>query len=245
MRWLPHLLMTMPLLGGCSFLRTATVPMPAAAHAAPAPDANGLIVMLPGFGDGPAYYEQNGFVEMVRAANPRFDVVCADAHFGYYRGFTIVDRLHADVIGPVAERYEHVWIVGISMGGLGAAAYAIEHPELVDGVILLAPYMGSRAVIEEIVEAGGLAKWQPPALASIEDDETRKYYELWSWYQRFLTDPAHMPKLFLGHGEDDGLGTPNALVGSVLPAGHYRVRPGGHKWTVWAPLFAEFAPHVR
>ena len=74
-----------------------------------------------------------------REFDPRLDVIAADAHFGYYRARSVVDRLHEDLIAPVADRYERVWLVGISMGGFGSALYAMEHPDVVDGVIMLAP----------------------------------------------------------------------------------------------------------
>jgi len=48
--------------------------------------------------------------------------------------------------------------------------------------------------------------------------------------------------LFVAHGEDDRLRSGGRLVGSLLPAERYLVRPGGHKWSVWGPLFAELLP---
>jgi pimeloyl-ACP methyl ester carboxylesterase len=214
--------------------------MPAVAHAATS-SSSGLIVLLPGFGDGPEDYESNGFVEMIQQANPGYEVIAADAHFGYYRNFSVVERLHQDVIAPALSREKRsVWLVGISMGGLGAATYAMEHEDLVKGVILLAPYMGDSDVIEEVKLAGGLAKWSPPEKwREIEDAETRKYYQLWSWYQEFATSPETQPQLFIGHGLDDGLGGPNDLVARVLPDDHSETMPGGHKWKVWKQLFAK------
>lgn len=223
---------------GCYFTKSASIPMPAVRHSATSTSADGLIVLLPGFGDEPEDYEENGFVEMVRTANPRFDVIAPDAHFGYYRAFTVVDRLHQDVIGPAMKKgYRRLWLVGISMGGLGAASYAMEHEDLVEGIILLAPYMGDSEVIEEISKAGGLKKWSPPDLESVEDPEMRHYYELWSWYQAYAVHPESQPKLFIGFGDEDRLRHPNKLVAEVLPDDRSLVMHGGHKWKVWRPLF--------
>lgn len=224
---------------GCAAVRPPSDPMPAVFHTAPEERGSGLIVFVPGFGDGPEDFARGGFVEQVRRANPGFDVIAADAHFGYYReGFIVVDRLHRDLIAPVADRYDQVWLVGISMGGLGAAAYAMEHPEVVDGLILLAPFLGSREVIEQVKQAGGLREWVPPAdIDSIEGDRRRKYFELWSWYKRYVTSPSAMPALYLGCGEEDRLTVPTRLVAEVLPEEHWAARPGGHRWSTWTPLF--------
>lgn len=223
---------------GCYFTKSASVPMPAVHHGATSTAADGLIVFLPGFGDGPDDYEENGFVKMVQAVSPRFDIIAADAHFGYYRAFSVVDRLHEDVIAPAAKKgYHRIWLVGISMGGLGAASYAMEHEDLIEGAILLAPYMGDSDVVEEVSEAGGLSKWSPPELDAIEDEETRHYYELWRWYKEYVEHPESQPKLFIGYGDEDRLRHPNELVASVLPKERSEVMEGGHKWRVWKPLF--------
>lgn len=227
------------LLGSCTYFRSATVPMPVVRHDAPAGDANGLIVMLPGMGDGPSSYVANGFVGMVHEVNPRFDVVCPDAHFGYYTGKSIAQRLHEDVLAGARDRYEHIWFIGISLGGMGSVVYASDHPENVDGVILLAPYMGSAEVIQDVRAAGGPRSWTSPPATAETSDERRRYHEMWSWYQNVITQPGVAPKLFLGYGEQDGFRDANAMVALALPPEQTMTLPGGHKWTVWQPLFRE------
>ena len=185
-------------------------------------------------------YEENGFVAMVRLANPTFDVIAVDAHFGYYMDEILVERLHQDVIAPLRAKYDQVWIAGISLGGFGASAYTLEHEEDVDGLILLAPYMGKRAIYEEVRAAGGLASWQPPTnWREIGDNETRKYYEVWNWLRGYGDPAAARPKLFLAYGAEDDFRVPNDLLGRELPTDRVEVRPGGHNWTVWRPAFGK------
>tara|TARA_R110002072_G_scaffold25443_7_gene85297 strand:- start:42099 stop:42854 length:756 start_codon:yes stop_codon:yes gene_type:complete len=229
------------LCGSCTFFRSATVPMPMVVHPAPNGDAIGLLVMLPGMGDGPSYYESNGLVELARAANPKFDVICADAHFTYYRQESIVERLHADVIQPIADRYEHIWLVGISLGGLGCVAYAYDHPELIDGVILMAPYMGSDEVIDEVRAAGGPRTWVRPVDTADTTSSQRRFRDVWAWYQTVITRPGHAPKLLIGYGEQDRFAETNALVAAELPAEQVLTREGGHQWSVWKLLFADLS----
>jgi pimeloyl-ACP methyl ester carboxylesterase len=225
------------LLGGCYITKTAKVPMPVIHHAASG-ETDGLIVFLPGFGDGPEAFDRNGLLEIVREIAPTYDVVATDAHFAYYRKQNVVRRLHADVIEPIAGRYEHVWLVGASMGGLGASSYAMEHSDIVDGVILLAPYLGDEDVIAEVERAGGLQKWQAPNLADIEDQAERHFYALWEWYQGYAGPPHRaMPTIYLGFGNQDRLRQANQLLADVLPVDQVRSSDGGHKWTVWTPLF--------
>lgn len=226
------------LLGGCYLIQSASEPMPAQRFTADTPAA-GVIVLLPGFADGPQDYVENGFVEAVRSANPAFDVVAANAHFGYYRNYSVVERLHEDILGPASRRYDQIWLVGISMGGFGAAAYSMTHPGVVDGMILLAPYMGSPEVVDEVMSNGDLAGWQAPELKTIADKKERRFYELWQFYQEYALTPGRKPSLYIGFGDADRLRGPNAFVAGVLAPGRSLVMPGGHKWMVWQPLFAE------
>ncbi len=123
------------------------------------------------------------------------------------------------------------------MGGLGAASYAMEHPDVVERVFLLAPYMGDENLISEVENAGGLARWEPPNLSSIEDEEQRRFYRLWDWYKSYARPNPTGPDLMLGFGSDDKLRDGNQLLADVLPNEKVVRTPGGHKWEVWMPIF--------
>ena len=222
---------------GCYLTKSATVPMPFLHHAA-AGKAHGLIVFLPGFGDGPEAFDGNGMLEIVHDIAPNYDVIATDAHFAYYRKQNVVQRLHVDVIAPLARRYQHIWLVGVSMGGLGASSYAMEHAAIVEGVILLAPYLGDEDLIAEVEQAGGLRQWSVPDLADLEDQAERHFYALWAWYKGYAGQSGRVvPEIFLGFGADDRLRRANQLLADVLPNNHVRSIDGGHNWTVWTPLF--------
>ncbi|MCR9248633.1 MAG: alpha/beta hydrolase [bacterium] len=229
---------------GCVYWRSAETPMPSVVHRSPAENADTLVVLLPGMGDEPADFETHGFVAELQRQAPHCDVIAADAHFGYYRDRTLLDRLHADVLLPNAGRYEHVWLVGISLGGFGASIYTHAHPDAVDGVIMLAPFLGDDEVIARIRNAGGLARWQPPTpaeLAALPRDLELKTLEIWSVFKD-LTSRAETPnatRLFLGWGTDDSFHDNIAMIAASLPATQTVSRTGGHSWTVWEPVFAE------
>ncbi|MGB7542969.1 MAG: alpha/beta hydrolase, partial [Burkholderiales bacterium] len=102
-----------------------------------------LLVMLPGATDRPEDFVEQGFIQAVRASGASVDVAAVDAHMDYYIEHSVVERLEADVIAPArAKGYTRTWLMGISLGGMGALAYARGHAKEVEGVILLAPFLG-------------------------------------------------------------------------------------------------------
>jgi hypothetical protein len=109
---------------GWAYLRSASTPMPSRTFVQQgASKTRGAIVLLPGFGDGPDTFEERGFVAALKRAAPDYDIVAADAHFGYYRKRSLIDRLDRDVVAPLRNAgYRELWLVGASMGGHGAVA---------------------------------------------------------------------------------------------------------------------------
>jgi pimeloyl-ACP methyl ester carboxylesterase len=225
------------LLTACYLTKSAQVPMPTLHYPAASGHADGLMILLPGFGDSPERFMQQGLIDIVRQLTPTFDIVAVDAHFAYYRNQSLVTRLHTDLLGPRQDRYQRIWVVGISMGGLGASSYAMEHPGVVERVILLAPYMGNDDLVSEVKASGGIAQWEPPDFSNIENEEQRQFYRIWNWYKGYTRPDPTGPDLMLGFGMDDNLSDANQLLADALP--HERVvrTPGGHKWKVWVPIF--------
>jgi len=178
----------------------------------------------------------------------RCELLAVAAHLGYYRNRSVLDRLHQDVILPARARgVEEIWLVGISLGGVGALLYEAEHPGEIAGAVLLAPFLGNPPIIEEVTAAGGLAGWKPgPAPAGEEDFQRR----LWRFLHARLTPPAPStggagaapgrpaPRLYLGWGEDDSFAGANRLLADALPAEAVLTVPGGHDWPPWRDLFA-------
>ena len=119
-----------------------------------------LVVFLPGRGDRAEDFEERGFLAAAREAGLDADVLAVDAHLAYYYKRVIMDRLWEDVVLPARARgYRRLFVVGISLGGLGALSLAQEHPDAVAGTFVLAPYLGEPALTREIEAAGGLARW--------------------------------------------------------------------------------------
>jgi pimeloyl-ACP methyl ester carboxylesterase len=195
-----------------------------------------LVLFMPGMLDAPDSYREHGFLDDAALASRRCDLVALDAHFGYYREGTLRDRVGQDILRVAQARgYDEVWIVDISMGGLGTLMVAQDNPEIVRGVVLLAPFLGDEALVRSVTDAG-LAQWDPPANADIRDAETFDA-ALWAWLQGYATHPEQMPAMYIGVGDDDRLRPGVELLAAVLPEGHHGTAPGGHNWTTWRGLF--------
>jgi len=194
--------------------------------------------MLPGRGDRADTFIREGFEK----AGERwgFDTIAVDAHFGYYMERSLLPRLHEDVIVPAhAAGYKNVWLLGISMGGFGSLLYASEHPDQVDGVILLAPFLGDQEAIEHIANNGGLENLGA-AQGEIEDYE----FAVWSWL-RDATSGVQSTPIVLGYGLSDEMAQGyRALVEVIDPSSVYTLE-GGHKWTTWGPLWEEIAADLE
>ena len=203
-------------------------------HAGARPSAT-LIVLLPGIGDQPETFQQEGFVKAVRARNINADLVAVRAHFGYYQARNIIERLHQDVVLPAqAKGYQNIWLVGISLGGWGCVLYAQQHQQAISGMLLLAPFLGEREVFEEIRAAGGLDAWRPAFVHPADDQRLGL-----AWLTDFKQGQAAL-KLHLGYGENDRFAKPNRLIGARLPPEQVQVIPGRHDWRTWLNLWRGF-----
>ena len=192
--------------------------------------AEALLVMLPGRGDRASTFVDAGFLD--RDDNPLFDIVAVDAHFGYYMKRSLLPRLHDDIIQPAIDAgYQSVWLLGVSMGGLGSLLYASEHPDKIQGVILLAPYLGDAKLAAEVQAAGGLSSWNP-------DESGFKDHEVavWAWLKesRAAQDPV---PVILGFGRDDKFADSYAPLRVPLPELTVYEEAGSHNWATWHGLW--------
>ncbi|MFK7742449.1 MAG: alpha/beta fold hydrolase [Planctomycetota bacterium] len=228
-------------LGGCSWFRGAAMPIWFENYPAASATARGLVVLLHGIHDGPDDFTRHGFVERIQSANPELDVIAVDGHLGYYIRGLLAERVHQDIVKPYRERYDHIWLVGISLGGLGAMTYAADYPHSVDGVVLLAPFLGSAEVIDEVRAAGGVRSWTAREREHAEDPMQRLAYDAWSWARTLAEHAAESPIVYLGFGETDRFVNAHNLLAEALPADRVLTHDGGHDWSTWTPLFDELA----
>jgi len=221
-------------LSGCIGIPATEMPLPSIATTPGDAQNDTVVIMLPGRGDRAETFIREGFEQA--GLKHGFDTIVTDAHFGYYMKRSLLPRLHEDIVLPArVAGYENVWLLGISMGGFGSLLYASEHPDQVDGVILLAPFLGDSSSIDEIAASGGLENWDAGS-SGLEDYEIA----IWTWLREGETP------IILGYGESDGMagGYRGVLTDVLKPSSVYTLE-GGHKWTTWKPLWDQIAADLE
>lgn len=227
-------LLLITLLSGCA--SWAEKPLHVLTYHQPEGCRQGMFVFLRGMGGGSESFEEQGFVDEVRSRGLAYDMAAPDAHLGYYMDRSMIARLKEDVIDPAKARgCRNIWLIGASMGGLGAILYLKEHPEEISGVYLMAPFLGTQSILDEIEAAGGLSRWKPGVYQD-EDDWQRM---LWTWLK---TEVAGHPEkvVYLGYGTEDFYGKGSQLLTEVLPPDRVYAVPGGHDYPTFKALWKIF-----
>ena len=222
------------ILVGCFPRGDPAKPIPTALINAPEKSRR-LVVVLPGRADDLKGLGESGIAQAIQSAWPDADVVLTGLSLGYYMENEADQRLHDEVIVPARRRgYAQVWLVGASLGGLGALMYDRAHPNELTGMVLLAPYLGDKPLLSAIASAGGIAAWQPPTRpAAVTADNFQQ--ELWRHLQTWSRQPVAARDVWLAYGNTDSMREAMPLLIPLLPAGHVLVREGGHEWRVWSP----------
>ncbi|MDQ3038148.1 MAG: lysophospholipase [Myxococcota bacterium] len=241
-------------LQGCGYLlRSPDRPTPAIHYRWSEARASApcLLVLLPGFFDEPQEFERQGLVDELHEAAPSCDLVAVATHLYDYRDESIVDRVHEDIVLVARERgYERIWMVGVSMGALGAILTARAHPEDVDGLVLVSPYLGTAGFAEtferEVARHGDLGAWarqtedRPVRISRVLHDPR----PVWRWLAGYLISPEAMPPLWIAYGRDDRFAAAQRiLAGAVSPEQAFVVE-GRHDWETWRRILHEVVAAV-
>jgi pimeloyl-ACP methyl ester carboxylesterase len=190
------------------------------------------MVWLPGAYHGARDFVAHGFPEAVRTRRLGVDLLFVDLELAHVGDRSAVQKLRDEVVSPARAEGVSVWFGGISLGGLIALSYAASYPDELDGLCLLAPYLGNRMLTGEIARAPGLEEWQPGELA--ETDEERR---IWRYIK---TRSAASRPLYLGYGKGDRFSAAHELLAATLPADAVDVVAGGHEWLTWVRLWENY-----
>lgn len=202
----------------------------------PAPRATGervLLVMLPGAGMVPRDFVEQGFVEAVHERGLPVDIVAAGPDLDCYLDGTAAEAIEREIVRPLQRpHHARLWFLGISLGGMGALLHARAHAERVEGVLLLAPFLGTPGLIAEVAGAGGLSAWEPGEIAPNDSERL-----LLGWLKAYPTAPPPRPKLLLGYGREDRFVRGHALLAGHLAERDVLLTEGGHDWATWMRLW--------
>lgn len=192
-----------------------------------------LLLMLPGAKNTPQQLVDGGFIRALRERHLPVDVLALDAHVDLYLDRADIEQLLHRTLDEVRRHgYRHIWLLGISIGGTGAMLCAVQRTPEIEGVFLLAPFLGTRGIIAEVEAAGGLHGWQAGEIDA--RDQERALLE------QIRCSPFNtegFPLFFLGYGSDDRYRGASILLSACLPQQRVSVAPGGHDWETWIVLW--------
>jgi pimeloyl-ACP methyl ester carboxylesterase len=197
------------------------------------PEERILLLMLPGAKNTPQQLVDNGFISALRERGLPVDVLALDAHADLYLEHAGIERvLHHTLDEVRAQGYRRIWLLGISLGGSGAMFCVTQRRAEIEGVFLLAPFLGTRGLIAEVLAAGGLQQWQAGEIH--ERDHERQLLE-----RIRGSVVAGLPTIQLGYGSEDRYRGASDMLAAHLPPSRVTVRPGGHDWETWNLLWRE------
>ncbi len=204
----------------------------------PGPEATSthraLLVVVPGVGMRPGDFHDHGFVAAVRDRGWPVDILIVQPDLESYLDGRVAGWLRTE-IGAAVPRpsvYGSTWLLGVSLGALGASLCALDAPGSIDGIMFLAPYLGAPGVIAEIHRAGGLAAWRP-GRAGAEDIERRAL----AWLKQHCGGPSGLPRLLLAYGRKDRFADAHRMLSRALPPDSVVAGDGGHDWKTWTRLW--------
>jgi pimeloyl-ACP methyl ester carboxylesterase len=204
-----------------------------------------LFVFLPGRRDRGSDFFRRGLIALAQERVPGLDCVAVDATIGYYLDGSIADRLHCEIVGPARTLgYGEIWLVGVSMGGLGAFFHERAYPAQVTGLILLAPFLGDDwKLLAAIDAAGGAVAWASSQLVdAAKPNRTEFQKELWRFLGRLKSDQAL--QVWMAYGEGDRLLPGIERLRPLIPGERVVRLPGGHTWEVWILGFTEILSKI-
>jgi pimeloyl-ACP methyl ester carboxylesterase len=202
--------------------------------ATPSVPAKLLIVLIPGAYEVPRDLQGAGFLAAVRDRGLAIDIALVAPQLAHVTDRSVLARLHSELVRPARSSGRMaVWFAGISLGGFLALLYAAEHTTELDGICLLAPYLGNRMITTEICGFQSLADWST-GTSGIQDELTEER-RVW----RYIASRTPSAPLihYLGFGREDRFATAQHLLAAQLPPRAVDVVDGGHEPKVWRQLW--------
>ncbi len=167
------------------------------------------------------------------------------------------DYIARDLVAHIDSTYRtladrrHRAIAGLSMGGYGAIALALEYPEVWSAAashsgVLSPMYDGSHPFAGTPVYATSMAALRAnlgplwPSMAPVFGHDLaawRSRDPAWRLRRLLAEHPARVPALYIDVGRDDALADQSRAFHAELAARdvscEYAEWPGGHTWTYW------------
>jgi pimeloyl-ACP methyl ester carboxylesterase len=205
------------------------------------PPPGSRIILMPAAFQTLAQFCEHGFDAALRGRCPGVELLLAAPRLAHLNDRRWIPALYQQLIAPARASGMRVWLGGVSLGGFMALRVAAQYPDALDGLCLLAPYLGSRIVAAEvagdIASGAGSPDWQD------EDDDERR---IWRYVTRLDRSMCNT-RIFLGFGAADRFADTQRLLASLLPQPLTATRmiEGGHDWVVWRTLWDAFLEDLQ
>ena len=196
-----------------------------------------LIVMFPGINSPGSDFIDYGFTDLYKQYYKNSDIILADTRFSYIKADNIAERIHADIIKPsIKAGYKKIWFIGISLGGLNILKYVKKFNNHINGIILIAPYLGETSSIKSLFESNSYLEW-----SKVHAEETDKTIQLWRYLIDYTSshDKAKQITLALAFGKKDRFNKTHELLAKILKEKNIYKNDGGHNWKAWKQLWEE------
>lgn len=201
--------------------------------------APAAIVLLPAALTSPDDFITHGFAEAIDASGLDVDLLIPDLQADCYLRSTAVEMLDEMLCAHVQNRYASFWLAGISLGGYGVMQHArlseMALPSL-QGRFLMAPYLGSREIVNAVNASGGVSAWRGEG-SDLPDAP------LWQWLQR-QADTALADSLCVGCGTEDRFALSSRLLEALVPTQGVFSTAGDHSFGSWRTLWAQWLAAV-
>ncbi len=192
-----------------------------------------LLLMLPGAKNTPQQLADHGFIRALRERRLPVDVLALHAHVDLYLDHAgVEDLLHAALDRARANGYRRIWLLGISLGGSGAMICATQRTAEIEGIYLLAPFLGTRGLIAEVEASGGLKRWRAGAIQARDHERA-----LLEQVRCRSFEGKGFPQIHLAYGSEDRYRGSSDMLSRCLPQHRVTVMPGGHDWPTWIELW--------
>ena len=198
-----------------------------------------LVVFFPGINSSGQDFEAYDLLTPFIERYPQADILLVDTRLAYIEAGNIASRIQQEIIIPAKKKgYKKIWFVGISLGGLGTLIYNKNYPDNINGIVLMAPFIGGDDIVDSILSAPSPQEW-----ARINANSEIKAVQMWrhliSYNDQTPIIDNNKVKLLLAFGKDDRFVRSHQLLASFMEPDNVFQGPGEHNWLTWRELWIE------
>jgi pimeloyl-ACP methyl ester carboxylesterase len=201
--------------------------------------AGQLVVFFPGINSPGEDFNNNNFLSPFIKKYPQTDILLVDTRLAYFNAGNIANRIQQEIVIPAKKAgYKNIWFVGTSLGGLGTLIYNKNYPGTIDGIVLIAPFLGEEDIVDSIQGYSSPDEWAREEINNKSDAVQMWRYLINFNGQKINNNTIHV-KLILAFGDGDRFNYAHQLLASLMESKNVYSKPGGHNWSTWYEIWLE------